>query len=436
MQVTSKNLSDTSVQLTLKADAKMLQAAKEEALNHIAKNLKLQGFREGKAPLALVEKSADPATLQSEFLDIAMNRMYGAALDDQKLRPVAQPKVTVKAFVPFETLELEIDVEVIGEIKLADYKNISIAKEVAKVTAKDVNEVIENLLVREAEKVEVTRAAKDGDEVVIDFKGIDTKSKEAIQGADGKDFPLTIGSNTFIPGFEPELIGMKPDEEKTFDIVFPADYGVKALQKRGVTFTVTIKKVNELKQPKLDEAFAAKVGPFKTVDELKEDVKKQLTNEKEYQNEREYSDRLILKIAEDSKVAIPKSLLDEQIDRIVLEQKQNLMYRGQTWQEFLENEELTEDEFRQKQAADAELRVKAGLVLSEIAEKEKITVTPEELEIRLQLLKGQYPDQQMQAELDKPENRRDIMSRLLSEKTIAKLQDYAAKAAKPAKAKK
>lgn len=432
MQVTSKNLSDTSVQLTLKADAKMLQAAKEEALNHIAKNLKLQGFREGKAPLALVEKSADPATLQSEFLDIAMNRMYGAALDDQKLRPVAQPKVTVKAFVPFDTLEIEVDVEVIGEVTLADYKNISIAKEAAKVTAKDVNEVIENLLVREAEKVEVTRAAKDGDEVVIDFKGIDAKSKEAIQGADGKDFPLTIGSNTFIPGFEPELIGMKPGEEKTFDIVFPADYGVKALQKRGVTFTVTIKKVNELKQPKLDEAFAAKVGPFKTVDELKEDVKKQLTTEKEYQNEREYSDRLILKIAEESKVAIPTSLLDEQIDRIVLEQKQNLMYRGQTWQEFLENEMLTEDEFRQKQAADAELRVKAGLVLSEIAEKEKITVTPEELEIRMQLLKGQYPDQQMQAELDKPENRRDIMSRLLSEKTIAKLQDYAAKATKPA----
>lgn len=436
MQVTSKNLSDTSVQLTLKADAKMLQAAKEEALNHIAKNLKLQGFREGKAPLALVEKSADPATLQSEFLDIAMNRMYGAALDEQKLRPVAQPKVTVKAFVPFDTLELEVEVEVIGEVKLADYKNISVAKEAVKVTAKDVTEVIDNLLVREAEKVEVTRAAKDGDEVVIDFKGIDTKSKEAIQGADGKDFPLTLGSNTFIPGFEPELVGMKPGEEKTFDVVFPEDYGVKALQKRGVTFTVTIKKVNELKQPKLDEAFAAKVGPFKTVDELKEDIKKQLTTEKEYQNEREYSDRLILKIAEDSKVAIPKSLLDEQIDRIVLEQKQNLMYRGQTWQEFLENEELTEDEFRQKQAADAELRVKAGLVLSEIAEKEKITVTPEELEIRLQLLKGQYPDSQMQAELDKPENRRDIMSRLLSEKTIAKLQEYAAKAAKLAKAKK
>jgi trigger factor len=432
MQVTSKNLSDTSVQLSIVADATLLQAAKEEALHHIAKNLKLQGFREGKAPLNLVEKNADPATLQSEFLDIAMNRMYAAALDEQKLRPVAQPKVTVKAFVPFDTLELEVDVAIIGEIKLADYKNINMPKETAKVTAKEVTEVIDNLLVREAEKVAVKRAAKEGDEVVINFKGVDTATKEAIQGADGKDYPLTLGSNTFIPGFEPELIGMKPGEEKTFDIVFPDDYGVKALQKRGVTFTVTLNIVNELKQPKLDEAFAAKVGPFKSVDELKEDVKKQLTTEKEYQNEREYTDRLILKIAEGSKVAIPKTLLEEQIDRIVAEQKQNLMYRGQTWQEFLENEVLTEDEYRQKQAADAELRVKAGLVLSEIAEKEKITITPEELEIRIQLLKGQYPDPQMQAELDKPENRRDIMSRLLSEKTIAKLQDYAAKAAKPA----
>ncbi|MGF7228855.1 MAG: trigger factor [Candidatus Saccharibacteria bacterium] len=437
MQVTQKNLSDTNVQLTLTADAEMLKAAKEEALNHIARSIKLQGFRQGKAPLALVEKSADPASLQSEFLDLAMNRLYVAALDEKKLRPVAQPQVNVKKFVPFSTLELEVTVEVVGAITLADYKKMSLVKPEVKITTKDVDEVIENLRTREAEKVDVTRAAKDGDEVTIDFVGVDTKTHEAIQGADGKDYPLVLGSNTFIPGFEPEVIGIKVDEEKTFDITFPSDYGVAALQNRGVTFTITAKSVKEIKQPKLDEAFAAKVGPFKTVEELREDVRKQLISEKDYQNDREFVDDMVLKIAEKSTVAIPKVLVDEQIDRMENEERQNVMYRGQTWQEHLDGEGVTEEEHHERMRSDAELRVKAGLVLSEIAEAEKIVITPEELEIRMQLLKGQYPDPQMQAELDKPENRRDIASRLLSEKTLAKLKEYivAQPAAKAPKAK-
>lgn len=438
MQVTQKNLSDTTVQLNLVADAEMLQSAKTEALTTLAKSVKLQGFRQGKAPLNLVEKNVDPATLQSEFLDIAMNQLYVAALDDKKLRPVAQPKVTVKKFVPFDSLELEVEVEVVGAVKLADYKKMSVEKPAVSITAKDVEAVITNLRTRDAEKVDVTRAAKDSDEVTIDFAGVDAKTKEAINGADGKGYPLVLGSNTFIPGFEPNLIGMKPGDTKSFDITFPKDYGVSALQNRDVTFTVTVHKVKEVKEAKLDDAFAAKVGPFKTVAELKADIKKQLESEKEYQADREYSDKLILAIAEASTVAIPSVLIDEQIDRMEQEERQNLVYRGQTWQEHLEAEGVTEEEHRKNLSKDAELRVKAGLILSEIAEAEKITVTPEELEIRMQLLKGQYPDAQMQAEIEKPENRRDIVSRILSEKTIAKLKEYAAKvkpAAKKAPAK-
>lgn len=434
MQVTQKNLSDTNIQLTLAADADMLAAAKKEALQRIAKTLRLQGFRQGKAPLNLVEKNADPATLQSEFLDLAMNGMYGQWLDEEGKRPVAQPKVTVKKFVPFDTLELEIEVEIIGDVTLADYKNIKIDRPAAKVTAKEIEEVIDNLQTREAEKKPADRPAKDGDEVTIDFTGVDTKTKEAIAGADGKDYPLVLGSSTFIPGFEPQLIGLKVGDKKTFDITFPKDYSVSALQNRKVTFTVTAKKVQAVERPKVDDALAAKVGPFKSVDELKADIKKQLLVEKENQAEREFVDKLVMTIAEKSKVVIPEVLITEQIDRIENEERQNLMYRGQTWQEYLEAEDETEESHRKKLRGDAEKRVKAGLVLSEIAQAEKLTVTPEELEIRLQILKGQYPDPQMQAEIDKPENRRDIISRLLTEKTLAKLKSYAA-TEKPAKTK-
>jgi trigger factor len=430
MQVSRKDLSETSVQLTLTADAKVLKAAKQEALKHVAKNLKLQGFREGKAPMNMVEKSADPATLQSEFLDIAMNRMYGAALEEEKLRPIAQPKVTVKKFVPFDSLEVEAEVEVIGKITLADYKKVKVEKPAVKVTAKEVDEVLANLRTREAEKKEVKRAAKDGDEITIDFTGTDAKTGEAIQGADGKAYPLVLGSNTFIPGFEPELLGLKADDEKKFDINFPEDYGVAALQNRAVTFAIKVITVKEVAEPKLDDAFAAKVGPFKTVAELKEDVKKQLQTEKDYQTDREFVDKLLTTLSEKSKVAIPKVLVEEQIDRLEADERQNVMYRGQTWQEHLDSEGVTAEEHRERMRADAEVRVKAGLVLAEIAEAEKITITPEEFEVRMQLMKGQYQDPQMQAELDKPEARRDVISRMMSEKTIETLKDYAT--AKPA----
>jgi trigger factor len=293
--------------------------------------------------------------------------------------------------------------------------------------AADIDEVLDQLRSREAEKKEVERAAKEGDQVTVDFAGVDAKTKEPVKGADGKAYPLTLGSDAFIPGFEPELIGLKAGDEKSFDITFPADYGVSALQNRTVTFTVIIHRVFELTQPTLDDAFAAKVGPFTKLDELKEDIKKQLTAERETQAQRAYEEQVLNKVAEESEVAIPDSLIDSELDRMDAEERRNLAYRGQTWQEHLDAEGITEEDHRKRNREQAERRVKAGLVLSEIANQEKIDVSGDELQLRLQLLKGQYQDKTMQAELDKPENQRDIASRILTEKTVAKLVGYASK---------
>lgn len=425
MQVTKKNLSDTKLQLALVADAKQLQSAKKDALEKLSADLRLPGFRQGKAPAALVEKNINPATLQTEFLDRAVNLMYVTALQQENMRPVAQPEVKIGKFVPFETLEITIEVEVVGEIKLPDYKKMKRAKKVVPVTAKDVDAVIDQLKKREAERKEVDRPAKDGDQVYIDFAGVDAKTKEPIQGADGKDYPLILGSKTFIPGFEENLIGLKTGDEKTFTLTFPKDYGVKTLQNAKVEFAIKVVKIQEIIEPKLDDAFAAKVGPFKTVAELKADVKKQIESERDQEADRAFVDQLVMDIANKTTVAIPAALIDEQLDRIVAEQKQNLMYRGQTWQEFLEGQGVTEEEYLATLRGDAELRVKAGLVLGEIADKEKIDVSIEELDIRMQLLSGQYPDKQMQEELKKPEARREIASRMVSEKTVDKLVGYA-----------
>jgi len=424
MQVSKKNLSDTTVQFTITGDAETLQQIKAETIQALSKNVKVQGFREGKAPTHLVEKQLNPETLQTEFLERAINRFYTEAATKEQLRPVAQPQVKITKYVPFDVLEFEAEVEALGDITLPDYKNLKVAKKTPKVTAKEVDEVIVQLQKREAEKKEVNRAAKTGDEVWLDFAGTDAKTGDAINGADGKDYPLLLGSNTFIPGFEDHVVGIKPGEEKTFTIKFPKDYGVAALQSKDVTFKVTAKKIEELSEPKADDKLAAKVGPFKTLDELKEDIKKQLQTEQEYQADREYVDELISAIAKDTKVAIPKTLIEDQLDRMELDEKQNLLYRGQTWEEHLKGEGVTAEEHRKRNKADAELRVKAGLVLTYIADLENIQVTPEDVEVRLQLLKGNYPDPKMQAELDKPETRQEIASRLISEKTVDRIKGY------------
>jgi trigger factor len=428
MQVTRKNLSDTKVQLTLSADGQLLDNVKEQTLRAVARDMKLPGFRPGKAPLTIVEKNANPNSLQQDFLERAMNAMYGQALDREKLRPVAQPQVTVKKFVPFSTLEIEAEVEVIGDVKLTDYKKLRIAKETKKIAADDVKEVLKQLQTREAERKDVDRAAKDGDQVVIDFKGTDAKNDEAINGADGRNYPLVLGSNAFIPGFEPNLIGMKTGDDKSFDITFPKDYGVSALQNRKVKFAVTVHKVQEVIEPKLDDEFAAKVGPFKNLDELKEDIKKQLQAEQEQQAQRQYEEQVLNAVADKSLVAIPDSLIDNELERMNADERQNLAYRGQTWQEHLKEEGVTENEHNSRNREQAERRVKAGLVLAEVAEREGMDVSRDELDLRIQLLKGQYQDKKMQAELDKPENRREIASRMLTEKTVAKLVEYASAA--------
>lgn len=425
MHIQTKQLSETRIQLTITADADLLAEIKQQVVRRIGQGMKLAGFRMGKVPPALAEKYADPATLQTGFLDVATNKLYADAVAREKLHPVSRPEVSLKKFVPFNELVIEVVMDVLGIVKLPDYSKFKLAKKPVAVTGKDVADVIDALRTRAADKKTVKRSAADGDEVWIDFVGTDAMSGEAIQGADGKAYPLLLGSNTFIPGFETNLVGVEPGATKTFTLTFPKDYGVKALQNRKVTFKTTVTKVNQVIKPKVDDDFAKKAGPFKSLIELKADIAKQLTSERESEAEREQEQALLEKIVEASKVPIPKVLADEEIERMELEERQNLAYRGQTWQEHLAEEGVNDEEHREQKRPQAENRVKAGLVLSEIAEREKITVSPEELEIRMQLLKGQYQDKQMQAELDKPESQREILSRMVTEKTIAKLKMYA-----------
>jgi trigger factor len=427
MQVKRTDKSDNEVVLLITGDLVELEPIKQHVLkDHFAKDVKIPGFREGKAPLHLIEKNVNQAAFQSKVLDEALNNLFTAAINQEKLRSVDQPQVEVKKFVPYTLLEFEATVPVLGKVTLPEYKKIKLAKEAPKkVSAKDVDAVISNLKKQLADKKDVDRAAKTDDQVFIDFKGIDDKGKP-VSGADGKNYPLVLGSDSFIPGFEANLVGLKAGAEKIFTLTFPKDYGVKALASRDVTFTVNVIKVQALTEPELNDEFAAKVGPFKTVDELKEDIKKQLTTEKKNENDRDYESKLLKEISSKSKDSFPEVLIDSEVEKRLREINANLTYRGQTLPEFLALEGKTEEEYISKVLKpEAEERLKASIILSEISERESIPLTDEEVDIRIQMMKAQYQDPQSQAELSKPEARRDIASRMLAEKTIQMLTSSA-----------
>lgn len=427
MQVKKNQVSDIKVILTISANEAYLAPIKERTLQRLSDKVKLQGFREGKAPLNLVEKNVDQQLLQTEFVEEAMSQLYTDAATSEKLRPIDRPQITLKKFVPFTEIEFDAEVDVLGDVKLGDYKKIKKTKKVEKVSDKDVQGIIDNLKLRLSEKKEVKRPAKNDDEVWIDFEGVNAK-KEPIKGAEGKDYPLVLGSDTFIPGFEKELVGAKVGEARTFTLTFPKDYRATSLAGSKVTFTATVKKINEVEKPKEDDEFAKKVGPFKDITQLKTDIKKELAVEKESRAQTQLETEIIEELVGKSTVPIPDVLIADQMDRDLKELKQSLAQQGLTYEEFLSTEGRTAEVYEKDVVKPrAEQKVKTSLVLAEVSEVEQLHVTPDELENRLQALRAQYTDPAMQAELVKPEVSRDITARMLTEKTIDKLVEYATK---------
>ncbi len=420
MKHTIKKLSDTRVAVTIDVDPDTITQAKAIALKQLSKNVKVQGFRKGKVPSAVVEKSLDPNDLADEAVQYAINNALNSVIDELDLRVLDQPKVELKKFVPYTTLEFTAEVEVLPEIKLGDYKKLKAKKAAAKVDTAEVDEVIERIRQSFADKNEVKRAAKDGDDAVIDFNGTDKDGKD-IDGAAGKDYTLRLGSKTFIPGFEDQIIGHKPGDVFDVKVTFPKDYHAEHLKSAKVTFAVTLHKIIEAVLPAVDDELAKKVGPFETVKAMRDDIQRELTAQKEREATDKLKDDLLGELVEKSTVPLPQLLVDDQLRSIEQDAMQNLMYRGQSLEDYLKAASYDDaDQWRDKELRPAaERRVQAGLVLSELTKAEKIDITKAELDAELERRKSEAP--KIAEQLDTPEARRDVANRVLTEKTINRL---------------
>jgi trigger factor len=422
MKTTVKNLSETKVELTISLGKDELKAAEQVALTKLAKSVKVPGFRKGNVPASVAAKHVDPAMLAEQTLEDALSKAVAEAYLKEEIQALDRPAVEVKKYVPGSELEFTAEAEILPKITLGDYKKLKVQSKKVAVAAKDIDEIIERMRSGFAEKKEVERAAKDGDEVTIDCVG--KKDDVAFDGGTATDYNLTLGSNSFIPGFEEGIVGKKIGETFDLPLEFPEDYHVADLKGATVVFTTTLKGIKEIVLPAIDDDFAAKAGPFKTVEELKADIKRELTAQKEREASENLKDDLVKQLVEVSTVPVPEILVKDQAESIERDMTQNLMYQGLTLDQYLENkgfenkEKWLETEVKEA----AEKRVQAGLVLAELSKVEKIEATNQELDDHVAMYKQQYAkNPQMVEQFDQPEARRDVANRLLTEKTVERL---------------
>ena len=422
MKTTVTHESDTRVKVVVAADHAELAAAEQVALKRLAKTIKVNGFRTGHVPLEIVKKHTDSNALAQETLDAALNRAVAEAFLNNNLQVLARPEVEIKKYVPGELLEFTAEADVLPEVKLGDYKKLKAKKAAVNVDKKEIDEVIQRIQKGLSEKKEVKRAAKLGDEVVIDFVG--KKDGEAFQGGTGKDYPLVLGSNSFIPGFEDALVGLKAGDTKDVKLAFPKDYHAKDLAGQDVVFEVTVKKVNSVKLPALDDKFAAKAGPFTSMDDLRKDIKAEITAQAERRAKDDLKDELVKQLVAKSTVSVPSVLRDDQIRSLEQDLRQNLMYRGRTLEQYFEEKGYADrDAWVKAEANDAaDARIKAGLVLAQLSKELKIEATADELAAHINAYKQQYANNpKMAKHFDKPEAQREVANRLITEKTVDKL---------------
>lgn len=418
MKTKLKNISDVKVELTISLGAEELKAAEQVALTKLAKEVKIEGFRKGKAPLEMVAAQVDPILLNQETLENALSKSVAEAFLKEKVQAINRPEVDVKKFIPGTELEFTATTEIMPKVELGDYKKLGVKKEAAKVSKKEVKETIDRILKNFAEKKKVEREAKNGDEVIIDFLG--KKDGVAFDGGKAEKFPLELGSKSFIPGFEEGLIGKKAGDELSLDLEFPKDYHAKDLAGAKVVFEVKIHEVRENVEPEINEEFLSKLGDFKTKEEFEKQIEEDLKTQKQAEADEKFKDELVKKLAEVSKVPVPEILLEDQKRSIEMDMQQNLMYSGLSLEDYLERMGKTHEEWLEKDVKKAaEMRVKSGLALAELSKVEKVKSDTKELDDRIAQLKEQYGNsKEVQKQLSSDDVRRNLANQILTEKTI------------------
>ena len=381
-----EKLEKSRVALTIETSAEEFEAAVNKAYLKMRGKINVPGFRVGKAPRKIIEKMYGAEVFYEEAVNIILPDAYEAAVKEQELDVVGYPEVELESCTK-DGVVFKCTVAVYPEVKLGQYKGLEAPKAEVKVVAADVNARLKEMADRNSRLVSVERAVKKGDTADIDFEGFD--NGVAFDGGKGENFDLEIGSGSFVPGFEDQLIGMKAGEEKDIDITFPKDY-TPELAGKPVVFHVKVNEVKVKEVPALDDEFAKDVSEFDTLKDLKADIKKKLTAERTEAAQRAFEDVLMAKVAEGVEADVPHEMVDLQAEQMTEGFKQQLAAQGIPFDQYLKMTNTTEADFKSQAYGPAEQQVKMDLAISAIVKAEGLEASDDEVEAEMKKVADKY----------------------------------------------
>lgn len=362
----------------------------ETAFNKVKGTLSVPGFRKGKVPRKVFNKMYGEEALYEDALNAILPEAYAAALEEAGIEPLDQPEIDVKSMETGKPWEIEAKVTVRPEVTLGDYTGLEVPKQDREVTDEDVVENLESKRSAQAELVLKEEAAENGDTVVIDFEGF--KDGEAFEGGKGDNFSLELGSNSFIPGFEEQLVGTKAGDEVEVNVTFPEDYQAEDLKGQDAVFKVKVHEVKAKELPELDDEFAKDIDDeVESLDELKEKVKKQLTEAKSASADEAVEDAAIRKAVENATIEeLPHAMVHDEVHRQMESFLNNMQQQGVSPEMYYQITGTTEQDLHKQMEVDAEFRTKTNLVLEAIVEKENFDPSQEEVEEEIKNLAEEY----------------------------------------------
>ena len=414
-----EKLEKSRVALTIETGAEEFEAAVNKAYLKMRGKINVPGFRVGKAPRKIIEKMYGEEVFYEEAVNIILPDAYEDAVKEQKLDVVGYPEVELESCTK-DGVVFKCTVAVYPEVKLGQYKGLEAPKAEVKVAAADVNARLKEMADRNSRLVSVERAVKKGDTADIDFEGFD--NGVAFDGGKGENFDLEIGSGSFVPGFEEQLIGMKAGEEKDIDITFPENYAPE-LAGKPVVFHVKVNEVKVKEVPAVDDEFAKDVSEFDTLKELKADIKKKMTAERTEAAQRAFEDVLMAKVAEGVEAEIPHEMVELQAERMMEQFKQQLAAQGIPFDQYLKMTGTTEADFRKQADGPAAEQVKMDLAVEAIIKAEGLEATDEDVENELKNVAEKYGmDLETVKKYLRPE---DVKEQVIREKAVKVVADSA-----------
>lgn len=423
MKIEKKDIGKSKVEITVELSVAEFAPHLKKGVENISAEIKIDGFRQGKAPLEMVKQKVGEMAILEEGARVAINKTIEEALKSIDGEPIGQPMVNITKIAPENPLEYKIEISILPTVELGDYHAAKVQQKTVEVADKEIERLIEDLRESRVKETLAEREIQNNDKVIVDIKMF--LDKIPVEGGQGNGVAVIIGKEYFVPGFDKHLIGAKKNDVREFILPYPADHFQKNLAGKLIEFVVTVKELYARELPEVNDEFASGFG-LKKIDELKENIKKSMMDEKEHEAKHQAESEIIDKIIENSKFGdIPEALIDNESHVIMSEMEHNVASRGGKFEDYLQSLGKTKDQLILELLPNAIKRVKAALVIREIAKTEKVEASEIEIDKKIEELLKQYKGyEKVEQRVKEPSYRAHLENILINQKVVSKLLEW------------